>query len=90
MGQIKTDYTRARIDATTRALLDYAVKVTREPWNCTEDDIRRLRSHGLKDEDILDAVSVIGLFNHVDRTADALGITVNPGYYEMQVKPGVV
>jgi hypothetical protein len=35
-------------------------------------------------------VSVIGLFNHVDRVADALGITVNPQYYEMQVKPGVV
>ena len=44
----------------------------------------------LKDEDILDAVSVVGLFNHVDRVADALGITVNPGYYEMAVKPGVV
>ena len=33
---------------------------------------------------------MIGLFNHVDRVADALGITVNPGYYEMQVKPSVV
>jgi alkylhydroperoxidase family enzyme len=66
------------------------VKLTREPWGVTEADIQRLRGLGLKDEDILDAVSVIGLFNHVDRVADALGISVNPGYYEMQVKPGVV
>jgi len=66
------------------------VKLTREPWTCAEGDVQRLRGSGLKDEDILDAVSVIGLFNHVDRVADALGITVNPGYYEMAVKPGVV
>ena len=66
------------------------MKLTREPWTCVQEDIERLRGLGLKDEDILDAVSVIGLFNHVDRVADALGITVNPGYYEMQVKPGVV
>lgn len=66
------------------------MKLTREPWTCTEGDVQRLRGSGLKDEDILDAVSVIGLFNHVDRVADALGITVNPGYYEMAVKPGVV
>lgn len=66
------------------------MKLTREPWGVTEADIQRLRGLGLKDEDILDAVSVIGLFNHVDRVADALGISVNPGYYEMQVKPGVV
>ncbi len=79
-----------KLDPATRALLDYAVKVTREPWTCTGEDIQRLRGLGLKDEDILDAVSVIGLFNHVDRVADALGITVNPQYYEMAVKPGVV
>ncbi len=66
------------------------MKLTREPWTCIEADVQRLRGFGLKDEDILDAVSVIGLFNHVDRVADALGITVNPGYYEMAVKPGVV
>ena len=78
------------LDPTTRALLDYAVKATREPWTCRRDDIDRFRNLGLKDEDILDAVSVIGLFNHVDRVADALGITVNPQYYEMAVKPGVV
>lgn len=74
----------------TRALLDYAVKVTREPWSCTREDIQRFRELGLKDEDILDAVQVIGVFNHFDRVADALGITLNPGYYEMVVKPGVL
>ena len=66
------------------------MKLTREPWSCTKEDIGLLRGLGLKDEDILDAVSVIGLFNRVDRVADALGITLNPGYYEMKVKPGVV
>ncbi len=88
--QIRTDYTKAALDPTTRALLDYAVKVTREPWTCTREDIERLRALGLRDEEILDAVQVIGIFNHFDRVADALGITLNPGYYEMKVKPGVL
>lgn len=66
------------------------MKVTREPWTCTEEDLDRLRGLGLKDEDLLDAASVIGLFNHVDRVADALGVSVNPQYYEMAVKPGIV
>ena len=29
---IKTDYRKAPLDALTRALLDYAVKLTRSPW----------------------------------------------------------
>jgi len=38
---------------------------------------------------MVDAVQVIGIFNHFDRVADALGITLNPQYYEMAVKPGI-
>jgi hypothetical protein len=35
-------------------------------------------------------VSVVGLFNHVDRVADALGIGANPQCFAMAVRPGVV
>ncbi len=37
-----------------------------------------LRSHGLSDRDILDAVEVISYFNYINRIADALGIDPEP------------
>ncbi len=37
-----------------------------------------LRGHGFSDEDILDAVHIIGFFNYYTRLADALGIEPEP------------
>ncbi len=37
-----------------------------------------LRLHGFSDEDILDAVHIIGFFNYYTRLADALGIDPEP------------
>ncbi len=37
-----------------------------------------LRHHGFSDEDILDAVQIIGFFNYYTRLADALGIDPEP------------
>ncbi len=37
-----------------------------------------LRGHGFSDEDILDAVHIIGFFNYYTRLADALGIDPEP------------
>lgn len=66
------------------------MKVTREQWNCTRDDIEKLRSIGFKDEDILDAVQITALFNYFTRMADALGVELNPGYATMGAKPGTM
>ncbi len=88
--QIRTDYTKAPLDGPTRALLDLAVKVTREPWSCTQADIEKLRSLGLKDEDILDGIQVMALFNYTNRLMDALGVEVNEGYATLGIKPGEV
>lgn len=65
------------------------MKVTRTPWTCAREDVERLKGLGLRDEDILDAVSVVGLLSHENRVADALGIPMNPEYSEMTRKPGV-
>jgi len=66
------------------------VKVTVEPWNCKGEDIEKLRNTGLKDEDILDAVQVMALFNYFTRMADALGVELNEAYATMGVKPGTM
>ena len=68
------DYTRAPISASERALLDYAVKLTREPWAMTADDIGRLRAAGWSDAAILDLNLVASYFAFVNRVADGLGV----------------
>lgn len=40
----------------------------------TPADLDRLREVGLADEAILEAVHVVGYFNHINRVADALGV----------------
>ena len=88
--KIRMDYTSVPLDAPTRALLDYAVKVTREPWSCTRSDIQALRGLGLTDEQILDGVQVAALFNYSNRVAEALGVEVNEGYATLGIKSGVI
>jgi len=73
---IKTDYRKAPLDALTRALLDYAVKLTRSPWRVTGEDLDVLRKHDLEDADLLDAVEVISFFNYINRIADAFHVDV--------------
>lgn len=64
------------IDDRTKALLQFAEKVTRHAYRVTESDIQSLRDLGLSDEDILEATYVIAGFNMFDRIADALGAQV--------------
>jgi uncharacterized peroxidase-related enzyme len=71
---VKKDYRRAPLDGKTRALCDYAVKLTRHPENAAEADIRGLRAAGCTDEEIHDATQVIALFNYYTRLAHGLGV----------------
>ncbi len=72
--QVKRDYREAPLDAKTRALMDYAIRVTREPETLTGETIDGLRVHGWTDAEILTATEVIGFFNYYARMADALGV----------------
>ncbi len=71
---MKKDYRSAPIDGATRALLDFAVMVTRDATKVTPRDLDALRAEGFRDEDILDAVEIVGFFNYYARMADALGV----------------
>ena len=74
VSQVKTDFRSANLDATTRAILEFAEKVTLAAYTVQPSDLDLLRSHGLDDETIFDVVEVVGLFNSINRIADALGI----------------
>jgi uncharacterized peroxidase-related enzyme len=75
---IKADYTAAPLDAAMRAVLDFAVKLTRTPASVTREDIEALRAHGFDDRSIHDIVQVTAYFNYINRVADGLGIDPEP------------
>lgn len=81
VGQLSHDYREARLDARDRAMLDYAVKLTLEPWNMIQEDVQRLRAAGFEDRDILDINQVTAYYAFVNRVADGLGVELEP-YWE--------
>lgn len=74
IDHIKYDYTKANLTTADRALLDYTVKLTREPSSVTSKDVENLRAQGFSDRAILDACQVISYFNYINRIADGLGV----------------
>jgi len=55
-------------------MLEYATKLTREPWQMAEADVKALRAAGFSDEAILDINQVTGYYAYVNRLADGLGV----------------
>ncbi|HEY53097.1 MAG TPA: peroxidase-related enzyme [Caldilineae bacterium] len=74
VGQLIQDYRQAQISERDRAMLDYAIKLTLEPWNMVEDDVISLRTQGFSDSAILDINQVTGYYAYVNRLADGLGV----------------
>ncbi len=68
------DYRNADLDPATRAMLDFATKLTREPTAMQESDVIALRERGLSDEQILSVVLITCTFNFMTRLADGLGV----------------
>lgn len=57
-------------------MLDYALKLTREPASMQESDVQAVRDLGWSDTAILDMAQVTAYFNFVNRIADGLGVTL--------------
>ena len=68
------DYAHAPIDATDRAMLDYASKITQDATTVSRADHDRLRAHGFDDVGILQITLIASWFNYINRVADALGV----------------
>ena len=78
MAALADDYRRAELTAADRAMLDFAVKLTRAPSAVTRADVDALRSSGFDDAGIHDIVQITALFNYYNRLADGLGIDPEP------------
>ena len=55
-------------------MLDYAVKLTRDPGGMTAADVVSLRAAGFGDRAVLDICQVVSYYNYVNRLADGLGV----------------
>ena len=82
------NYRVARLEPRMRAMLDFAWKLTVEPWTVDEADRETLRHAGLSDEEIFDLSDVIGFFNMSNRFATATDMMPNPEYHGMNRQPG--
>jgi len=78
VAAVLRDVDTAPIDEPTRALLRFAVQLSRNAPPPTPADLDRLRGHGFSDVDLHDAVQIIGFFNYIVRVADALGVPLDP------------
>lgn len=74
MAALGDDYRTAALSAADRAMLDYAVKLTREPWAMEQTDVAVLRKAGFDDAAILDIAQVTAYYAYVNRLADGLGV----------------
>ncbi|HEX8827962.1 MAG TPA: peroxidase-related enzyme [Xanthobacteraceae bacterium] len=75
------NYRAARLSKRERAMLDFAVKLTAEPWLVEEEDRARLRDAGFSERDIWDIAAVAGFFNMTNRVASATDMRPNPVYH---------
>jgi len=75
------NYRAARLSRRERAMLDFAVKLTAEPWLIEEEDRDGLRRAGFSDRDIWDIAAVAGFFNMSNRVASATDMRPNTVYH---------
>jgi uncharacterized peroxidase-related enzyme len=80
--QLQHDYRRADLLPRVRAMLDYADKLTRTPWDMRRSDLQPLRDSGLSDRDILDLNLIVSYYAYANRIADGLGVPLEDWWGE--------
>jgi uncharacterized peroxidase-related enzyme len=81
------NYRAARLPKRRRAMLDFAVKLTVEPWSIEESDRARLRGAGFSDRDIWDIAAVASFYNMTNRLASATDMRPNSAYHAQARSP---
>jgi len=80
---IAQNYRVAPLPPRQRALLDFAVKLTRTPQEMGEADRAALRAAGFDDRAIWDIAAVTGFYNMSNRVAAGVEMQPNPEYHAL-------
>jgi uncharacterized peroxidase-related enzyme len=79
--QVAVNYRKADITPRQKAMLDFAMKVSREAGSIEEADFAALRAHGFSDEDAWDIGAVAAFFALSNRMANLTGMRPNDEFY---------
>ena len=79
--QVATNHKKADISDRERAMLDFAIKVSRDSCSIDDMDYENLRSHDFSDDDIWDIASITAFFGMSNRLANFLSIRPNDEFY---------
>jgi len=81
--QIAVNYRKADITPKQRAMLDFAMKVSRSAETVSEADFADVASHGWTDDDIWDITAVSAFFALSNRMANVTSMKPNDEFYMM-------
>lgn len=79
LRKVLNDFVKKCESPRTKALLAYAAKLTLDPKDITEDDIKDMRDVGLTDHEILRANLIASYFNFSNRVTLGLGVELEKG-----------
>ena len=85
--QVATNYRKADITPRQRAMLDYAMKVSRQAETVGPEDFETLHGYGFSDEDIWDIGAVAAFFALSNRMANMVSMRPNAEFYAMGREP---
>jgi uncharacterized peroxidase-related enzyme len=81
--QIAINYRKADITPRQRAMLDFAMKVSRAAEEISEQDLADISRHGFGDDDIWDIAAISAFFALSNRMANVTGMRPNDEFYMM-------
>ena len=81
--QIATNYKKADISERQLAMLDFAVKVSRDANEVLEEDIQVLAQYGFSEQDVWDIGSIAAFFALSNRLANMANIRPNDEFYHL-------
>ena len=81
--QLATNYRKADISERQKAMLDFALKVSREAETVAESDYQRLNGLGFDDEDIWDIGTISAFFGLSNRIVNMTSMRTNGEFYLM-------
>lgn len=81
--QIAVNYRKADITPRQRAMLDFAMKVSRAAEEISEADFAAVAAHGFSDDDIWDIAAISAFFALSNRMANVTGMRANDEFYLM-------
>src|SRR5580765_1189819 len=82
--QIAIDHVHAKIPMADKALLNFCAKFNKQPSKISPNDIETLRTYGFTEQQILEAVVIVGFAQFANTVAFGLGTV--PDFHNAKIK----